>query len=416
MKPLLFSIMALVFLATTIPAFADTNSTQMSVTATISSNQVHQEVINAEMGSLANRIFSVEPYEILGLETYMVDSTGKISTYWDMTEHPTGEYLFNTYDSSQGYAETTIFWNNTTTEIPTPEPEIKPNTIMIPNNSATTECVDSPLGCFTPRILTVNEGEKINFLNLDSSMHTFKSVNNTLFDSGFVLAGGDPFYWIATESTDYECEVHPWAKGHIEVIPKPEVIPTVVTIQTDKTQYSHGDTMTFSGVASPVQEPDNRPDFVKDHSVNKVMIEIYQDEKTRSSKYLAIDEQGNYLFTTPEIEPTRHDMGTYTIKVTYLDQTAETDFDIIEWTPTYKTTPIPEPTPQPEHTPSGTDWQGKYLEVLSDFNEVSARAGELQSENNDLQQQIGDLEKTVDDLNAVIMEQLKVIYDWVLGK
>jgi plastocyanin len=80
-------------------------------------------------------------------------------------------------------------------------------------------------------------------------------------------------------------------------------------------------------------------------------------------------------------------------------------------TPSTPTTP-----PYNPPTSSGTDWQGKYLEVLSDFNEVSSRAGELQRENDDLKQQVRDLQKTVDDLNAVLMEQVKVIYDWVLGK
>lgn len=67
-------------------------------------------------------------------------------------------------------------------------------------------------------------------------------------------------------------------------------------------------------------------------------------------------------------------------------------------------------------TSSGVDWQSKYLEVLSDFNEVSSKVGELQRENSDLRSQVADLEKTVNNLNAVIMEQVKVIYDWVLGK
>ena len=30
--------------------------------------------------------------------------------------------------------------------------------------------------------------------------------------------------------------------------------------------------------------------------------------------------------------------------------------------------------------------------------------------------QISDLEKTINDLNSVLMEQVKVIYQWVLGK
>lgn len=113
-------------------------------------------------------------------------------------------------------------------------------------------------------------------------------------------------------------------------------------------------------------------------------------------------------------------------------------------TPTY--TPPPSYTP-PTSNPSTTssiDWQNRYLDVLSDFNDVSAKVGQLEKTNqqlvvdgaayrieseglreqvsdmqntiNNLNAQINDLEKTIKDLNAITMEQVKVIYEWVLGK
>jgi len=76
-------------------------------------------------------------------------------------------------------------------------------------------------------------------------------------------------------------------------------------------------------------------------------------------------------------------------------------------------------TPPPSNytppTSSGIDWQSKYFQVLSDFNDVSAKVGELQSENSVLRAQIAELENTINNLNAIIMEQVKVIYDWVIG-
>ena len=60
-------------------------------------------------------------------------------------------------------------------------------------------------------------------------------------------------------------------------------------------------------------------------------------------------------------------------------------------------------------------WQKKYLETLSDFNEVSYKVEELQKENMSLKNQISDLEKTIDSLNLIIQEQVKVIYDWIRG-
>ncbi|MCV0366398.1 MAG: copper-binding protein [Nitrosopumilus sp.] len=70
----------------------------------------------------------------------------------------------------------------------------------------------------------------------------------------------------------------------------------------------------------------------------------------------------------------------------------------------------------PNHTPSDNDWQNQYFEVLSDFNNASAKIGELQKENQELKNQITELEHTVDNLNAVIREQIKVIYDWILSR
>jgi len=79
-------------------------------------------------------------------------------------------------------------------------------------------------------------------------------------------------------------------------------------------------------------------------------------------------------------------------------------------------TPPPTPTPYVPPTPSGTDWEDRYYDMLSKFNDVSAKVGELDSANNLLRQQISELEKKVNDLNAIIMEQIKVIYEWVIGK
>jgi len=78
--------------------------------------------------------------------------------------------------------------------------------------------------------------------------------------------------------------------------------------------------------------------------------------------------------------------------------------------------PSPTPSPTPPPTSPGVDWHSKYLDVLSDFNEVSSKVGELQRENTDLRSQIAELENTIDNLNALIMEQVKIIYDGVLGK
>jgi len=78
-------------------------------------------------------------------------------------------------------------------------------------------------------------------------------------------------------------------------------------------------------------------------------------------------------------------------------------------------TPAPKPyTPPPSS--SGTDWESKYFDVLSKFNDASAKVGELNQENDVLREKISELEKTIKNLNALVMEQLNVIYEWVVNR
>lgn len=265
-----------------------------------------------------------------------------------------------------------------------------PNTVLIPNNSATLDCVDSPLGCFSPRILTVNEGETVSFANFDQSAHTFKSVNNTLFDSGLVLAGGDPFYWVATNSTDYECEVHPWAKGHIEVIAapvEPTVEPTVITVGTDKTQYSHGDTMTVNGTVSL---PTNRDVVMK---VAKYPEQHISD--ISSVRYIDVDETtGKYSWISPPLEVDADHVGTYVLAIEYSGEIQYTEFEILEREPEYipQTTTEPTPTSEPIN---------------------NTRLSELKLENRELKLEIAELRLEIKELNRILVEEVLKILEWV---
>ncbi len=66
--------------------------------------------------------------------------------------------------------------------------------------------------------------------------------------------------------------------------------------------------------------------------------------------------------------------------------------------------------------PSGTDWESKYFEAVAKFNDASAKVGELNQENDMLKTKISELEKTIQNLNALVMEQLNVIYEWVVNR
>jgi len=103
--------------------------------------------------------------------------------------------------------------------------------------------------------------------------------------------------------------------------------------------------------------------------------------------------------------------------------------------------PVPVPIPEPEvedeptenqRTEGFVNWEQRYYDILSKFTEVSNRVGELQEENEylkvsteigvlqeenrKLKVQVSVLEVQVANLNAIVMEQLNVIYEWVIGR
>jgi plastocyanin len=214
------------------------------------------------------------------------------------------------------------------------------STVKPVSGSGAPGCEESG-GCYSPMVQFVELGDKVLFINTDSSAHTFTSGSGSPdgeFDSGLVMANGDFSHKFSNPGAyNYFCMVHPWMTGVIQV---------------------------------------------------------------------------TETYTPP--------------------------------TPTPSYTP---PTPTPSYTPpttSSIDWQQRYLDVLSDFNDVSAKVGQLERTNqqlvvdgagyrieseglreeiSDMQNTISvlntqntDLKKSVENLNAVIMEQVKVIYEWVLGK
>ena len=52
----------------------------------------------------------------------------------------------------------------------------------------------------------------------------------------------------------------------------------------------------------------------------------------------------------------------------------------------------------------------------SDNLHLEERIAELEEENEQLREQIVQLEEHIENLNAMLMEQLKVIYEWILNR
>ena len=97
-----------------------------------------------------------------------------------------------------------------------------------------THIVDIPAGtsvpgcevdnaCFEPADITVNVGDTVEWLNVDTAAHTVTSGNladgvSDIFDSGLIIADAS---FLATfddvGSYDYFCVVHPWMAGSVTV-------------------------------------------------------------------------------------------------------------------------------------------------------------------------------------------------------
>ena len=111
------------------------------------------------------------------------------------------------------------------------------------------------------------------------------------------------------------------------VNPTPEPEPEIkLSVTTDKKEYTNGDKVTTSGIVSPVVDNSVRIEFLKDG-------EIIRDTR------LSLDQSGHFTNTGNRLEISDNEYGTYTLKVSYLDATAQTPFELVKATP--------EPTPEP---------------------------------------------------------------------
>ena len=138
--------------------------------------------------------------------------------------------------------------------------------------------------------------------------------------------------------------------------------------------------------------------FVKDlnaYTLTAVALQILDPtDEIIAVDQLIPDTDGRFSATFTTGGPLWEHAGQYTINVVYDRQKATTIFDYML-----------------ERPGSGiVDPLNNELEQLQIENTA------LKQENTHLQSQIEQLQKKIDDLNAIIMEQIKVIYDWVLTR
>lgn len=158
-----------------------------------------------------------------------------------------------------------------------------------------------------------------------------------------------------------------------------------LSVQVNANMYFPGEMLRASG-------------FVKDlnaYAPTAVALQILDPtDEVIAVDQLIPDTDGRFSATFTTGGPLWEHAGQYTIGVVYDRQKATTIFDyMLEW-------------PDSEII----DLPNNELEQLQIENTA------LKQENTHLQSQIEQLQKKVDDLNAIIMEQIKVIYDWVLTR
>jgi len=104
------------------------------------------------------------------------------------------------------------------------EESTEPQTHMvdIPTGTAAPGCEDTN-SCFSPANITINAGDTVEWVNIDSAAHTVtagspKDVQVEIFDSSLMMLDASwSFTFDETGNYDYFCMVHPWMIGSVTV-------------------------------------------------------------------------------------------------------------------------------------------------------------------------------------------------------
>jgi len=94
--------------------------------------------------------------------------------------------------------------------------------VEIPVGTAVPGCEETN-SCFTPADVTINAGDTVHWMNVDTAAHTVTGGSpadgpSGIFDSSLVMADAVyAFTFDDTGSYDYFCMVHPWMTGTVTV-------------------------------------------------------------------------------------------------------------------------------------------------------------------------------------------------------
>ena len=230
---------------------------------------------------------------------------------------------------------------------PTPPPPVpQGNEVTITKGASDTskQCVLAR-DCFSPSVILINVGQSVTWYNQDTVGHTATSGNpsdnqtGTIFDSSLIKAGGtytSPEF-LNPGTYNYFCMVHPWMMGQIIVgggnsVPPtynpPSPTPYTVNVQTDKSSYNPGDSVTITVYSSNVPSGQNVAILVTDPSSNIV-----------ASRTIQFNSQGSAQLQVG-LSPSAQ-AGAYQVTAS-----ASSDGNYLKGTTTFTTNPIVYTPPQ----------------------------------------------------------------------
>ena len=96
------------------------------------------------------------------------------------------------------------------------------HTVDIPKGTSVPGCEESN-ACYTPADITINAGDTVEWINVDTAAHTVTGGSpadgpSGVFDSSLVMANANyAFTFDDAGSYDYFCMVHPWMVGGVTV-------------------------------------------------------------------------------------------------------------------------------------------------------------------------------------------------------
>jgi plastocyanin len=204
--------------------------------------------------------------------------------------------------------------------------------VLIPKGTSAPGC-EATNSCFQPYSPSISVNDEVLWTNADTAAHTVTSGNvasgpDGEFDSGLFLTGASFSHTFESAGTfPYFCMVHPWMIGSVTVSAQPVAVlsddfkipvrqkdipvsggelPQTITISTDESSYTRGDTMIVAGGVSPVVGPTV---VIQVFSDTDTLVRVDQIDVSPNGKYVTEIVPGGALWDNNE--------GTFTIKATY---------------------------------------------------------------------------------------------------